>query len=135
MRKKHLHAQKEGLGDDLYLGSLEAYKNAFMTEHASGQSWWKLVANKPYKIYPNMARLIAKGYDPGNRIRREMRLPDKQAVQVCKECGEVHIKKHPRKYKKRNRIAIRLDNPESAVRSIKGHMEQGKIDQLIELLK
>ena len=33
------------------------------------------------------------------------------------------------------RISIRLDNPESAARSIKGHMEPDMIAKLVELLK
>ena len=33
------------------------------------------------------------------------------------------------------RIAIRLDNPESAARSIKGHMEAGVVEDLVDLLK
>jgi hypothetical protein len=33
------------------------------------------------------------------------------------------------------RISIRLDNPESAARSIRGHMEQGVIAELMELLE
>ena len=36
---------------------------------------------------------------------------------------------------RRPRISIRLDNPESAARSIKGHMERVLIDALIKLLQ
>ena len=53
-----------------------------------------------------------------------------------------HGKKIPKKWYKKlrypkprpPRISIRLDNPESAARSIKGHMEPDLIGELIELL-
>ncbi len=138
-RKKNLHAPKGNGTANLYLDSVEAYQNAFLAEYASGRSWWKIVSDKPYTIFPNMARLISKGYDPGNKIRRELRLPDKQAVEVCPSCGVVHTTKRctstngskPRP----PRIAIRLDKPPSAATTILEHMDREKVNELVELLK
>lgn len=121
----------------MYLDSLDAYKNAFLAEHEKVKSWRVVVDNKPYKIYPNMARLIAKGYDPGNKIRRILHLPDKQAVEVC-HCGVAHTTKRCTSSNHRPRpprIAIRLDNPESAARSIQKHMDPELMAELVELLK
>jgi len=136
MRKNHLHAPKGNSGVILYHNSIDAYKNEFLAYHGKVASWRKVA--EPYSIHPNMARLIANGYDPGNRIREKLRLPDKAKVEVCRSCGVAHTTKRctstnhsPRP----PRISIRLDNPESAARSIEKHMEPDLIVELIELLK
>ena len=136
MRKNHLHAPNGDLESVVYPYSLNAYKNMFLAKHKILKSWRKVA--DPYKIHPSMARMIANGHDPGNRIRDKLRLPDKEKVEVCRSCGVAHTTKHCTSSNHRPRpprIAIRLDNPESAARSIENHMEQGEIDQLIELLK
>ena len=136
MRKKYLHAPKGNGAINLYLDSLDAYKNAFLTNHDELKSWRKVA--EPYKIYPSMARMIANGHSPGNKIRSKLGLPPMDKVPVCRTCGIVHTTKRcigtnhrPRP----PRIAIRLDNPESAVRSIKGHMDSEVIAELIEILQ
>jgi hypothetical protein len=134
MRKKYLHAPKGNGRVDRYLDSLNAYKNAFLAEHAKVASWRKVA--EPYKIHPNMARMIANGYDPGNRIREKLRLPDKEAVEMCPECGKVLTPYHRCGSNHRiPRIAIRLDNSESAARSIIKHMDPGVVTELVELLQ
>jgi hypothetical protein len=124
MRKKNLHPHQGNGTGILYLGSIEAYQKAFMVEHEKVKSW-RIVA-EPYGIYPNMARLIANGYDPGNRIRDKLRLPDKQAVEVCLNCGKVHTTKRCTSGNHRPRpprIAIRLDDVESAWKTILNNMD------------
>ncbi len=132
-RKKNLQADSRDLSTLIYPTHVDGYKTLFSALYVDLKSWRRVA--KPYKIYPNMARLIARGYDPGNKIRHELRLPEKQAVEVCEECGEIHFKKHPKKVTRPPRIAIRLDNPESAAASIKGHMDQAAIRELRELIK
>ena len=135
MRKKHLHAPSRAATPGAYLSSVGAYKNAFLAEHKKVKSW-RVVA-KPYGLKPNMARMIAYGYDPGNKIRAKLHLPAKQVVLACAKCGVAHVTKRctngngkPRP----PRIAIRLDNPDSAARSIMRNMGAGERDELIEIL-
>lgn len=135
MRKKNLHAPNSSANGAVYLPDIQSYEKHFILRHSEIHSWREVA--RPYGdgLKPNMARMIANGYDPGNKIRQEvLRLPPKEKVETCKECGKVHIKKHPRKSKRKPRVAIRLDNPASAARSIKGHMERGKIEELVRLL-
>ena len=135
MRKKNLHAPNGNVGAILYLDSLDAYKNAFLAEHDNVSSWRRVA--RPYDLHPNMARLIANGYDPGNKIREKLRLPDKEAVEMCPECGKVLTLYHRCGSNNHRvpRIAIRLDNPGSAAASIKGYMDQAVIRELRELLE
>ena len=136
MRKKNLHVHQGSANGKVYLPDIDAYKNHFIMRHSEICSWREVV--RPYGdgLKPNMARLIANGYDPGNKIRLVLRLPDKRAVEVCGECGKPLTKYHDCKTNPRPpRIAICLDNPESAATSIKGHMDRDRINELIELLK
>ena len=132
-RKKNLQADSRNLSTLIYPAYVDGYKTLFSALYVDLKSWRRVA--KPYDLHPNMARLISKGYDPGNRIRKKLRLPDKKAVQTCK-CGEVHVKGHPKNYKPRPpRIAIRLDNPGSAAASIMNNMDLKAIRELRELLK
>ena len=136
MRKIYLHPPKGNAGTIQYLDSIDAYKTAFSANHAQVASWRKVA--EPYSIHPNMARMIANGYDPGNRIREKLRLPKKQAIESCAKCGYVHSTKRCSNGDHRPRpprISIRLDSPESAARSIERHMEPENVDQLIGLLQ
>ena len=134
MRKKNLHAPKGSAGAVLYLDSLDAYKNAFMAKHDKVSSWRKVAG--PYGIHPSMARMIANGYDPGNRIREKLRLPDKEAVEICPKCGKVLTLYHRCGSNHRiPRLAIRLDNPESAALSIQNNMDPDMMAELIDLLQ
>ena len=133
MRKIHLHAGNGRTGPIQYLDSIDAYKNEFLAYYEKVASWRKVA--EPYSIHPNMARLIANGYDPGNRIRERLQLPEKQPVEMCEECGKVLTVYHKCKSEPRPpRISIRLDDPESASRSIKKHMDPGVIGELMRLL-
>ena len=133
MRKNHLHAPKGNGASGLYLDSIDAYKNSFLERHGKVASWRKVA--EPYSIHPNMARMIANGYDPGNRIRERLQLSEKQPVEICEECGKILSKYHKCKSGPRPpRIAIRLDDPESAARSIQKHMEPENISELVRLL-
>ena len=67
-------------------------------------------------------------------------MPDVVPVEVCPTCGEAPLAKHhhcngkpPRP--RHPRLAIRLDDPASAARSIAKHMEAGKIAELIRMLE
>ncbi len=137
MRKKNLHTPKGNAGAIQYPKDIHGYETLFLAQHKKFSSWRKVA--EPYEVHPSMARMIANGYDPGNRIREKLRLPNKQAVEVCPSCGIAHTTKRctstngskPRP----PRIAIRTDNPDSAAASIKGHMDQEKVSELIELLQ
>ena len=135
MRKNYLHAPNGNAGPIQYLDSIDAYQNAFLATHEEKRSWRKV--GDPYKIHPSMARMIANGHDPGNRIREKLRLPDKEKVEVCRSCGVAHTTKRCTSTNHRPRpprISIRLDNPESAARSIRGSMVGELIRELVKLL-
>ncbi len=91
MRKKHVHPPSRAATPGAYLSSVGAYKNAFLAEHKKVKSW-RVVA-KPYGLKPNMARMIAYGYDPGNKIRAKLHLQAKQVVLACAKCGVAHVTK------------------------------------------
>jgi len=92
--------------------TINDYKAAFLRFYEIDKSWWK-VADR-YGIHPNMARLIAKGHQPGNKIRAKLGLPPRSAVvsvngkvpggsitlgaHQCK-CGQYFISNHPRRQK------------------------------------
>ena len=136
MRKKYLHVHQGSANGKVYLSDIDAYKNHFIMRHSEICSWREVV--RPYGdgLKPNMARLIANGYDPGNKIRLVLRLPDKRAVEVCRECEKPLTKYHDCKTHPRPpRIAIRLDSPESAALSIQNNMDPDMMAELIDLLQ
>ena len=55
---------------------------------------------------------------------------------VCPKCGHVHVSRRCTNGNRKNkpRIAIRLDSPKSAARSIIKHMDAERIAELIDLL-
>ena len=53
--------------------TLEGLRTRIADSYASVGSWRKVAA--PYGIHPNMARMIANGYQPGLKIRRLLGLP------------------------------------------------------------
>lgn len=103
-----------------------------------GYSWQK-VTNM---IAPGVSKIVIwkianYSYEPRDPILRyKLGLSTLKEVPICEECGKTLTKYHKCKSRPRPpRIAIRLDNPESAVRSIERHMAPENIDQLIELLQ
>ncbi len=133
MRKNDLQTDRGKVGSVVYYGSVDAYKTAFLAQHEIIRSWRKIADQ--YGIYPNMARMISQGYDPGNKIRKLLRLPMKDKFEVCPKCKLPMRKGHQCQTKKRNRLSINLDNPWSAARSIQNNMEPEVINEVIELLK
>ena len=112
--------------------TINGYRVEFLNLHSELKSWRK-VADR-YGIYPNMARMISQGYDPGNRIRKLLRLPMKDKFEVCPKCKLPMRKGHECQAKKRNRLSINLDNPGSAARSIMKYMDLDLVEVLIEML-
>ena len=91
-----------------------------------------------FEVSHGVIQRLLKGQFPKRKaIREKMNLSPLELVEICSGCGKVLTPYHRchTNNKLRNRIAIRLDNPESAARSIEKHMEPGKIEQLIGLLR
>lgn len=61
------------LSKNITTGTVDALRQKIASEYAEIQSWRKVAA--PYGIHPNMARMIANGYQPGLKIRRLLGLP------------------------------------------------------------
>lgn len=93
MRKKHLQQVNSNEDGAVYLPDRQSYEMYFKARHLELHSWRKVA--KPYgdKLKPNMARLIANGYDPGKKIRGVLGLPPRQEVDPCPRCGEAHVTK------------------------------------------
>jgi len=110
-----------------------------LREDYSDLESWSWVA-RVNGITKGMAwRIARKGYEPKNwNIRERLGLPLLAPAPVCLKCGQVHVTKkcmanngnghRPR------RVAIRVDNPESAARTIEKHFGKAFIYELIELL-
>ena len=103
-----------------------------------GYSWQK-VTNM---IAPGVSKIVIWkianfSYEPKDPILRyKLGLSILKEVPVCEKCGKILSKYHKCKSDPRPpRIAIRLDDPESAARSIQKHMAPDVIGELIELLK
>src|SRR3990167_9978334 len=77
-------------------------------------------------------------YDPPDRIKEKLGIQIFKPAPICLKCGNVHVTKkcmanngnghRPR------RVAIRIDNPESAARTIEKHFGKAFVSELIELL-
>ena len=133
MRKNDLQTGRASLASIVYYRDIDAYKTAFLALHEEIRSWRKIAES--YEIYPNMARMISRGHDPGNKIRELLRLPLKDKFEVCPKCELPMGKNHKCQAKKRNRLSINLDNPGSAARSIIKHMKLNTVEELIEILE
>jgi ribosomal protein L32 len=109
-----------------------------LESHSSTKSWRDTA--EPYGIFPAMARMIANGHEPGHKIREKLNLPALTLVEVCPNCGKAPIAKHHccngKPHKPRPpRLAIRLDDPHSAARSIRRHMTTDQIAALVAALE
>ena len=103
-----------------------------------GYSWQK-VTNM---IAPGVSKIVIwkianTSYEPrGPILRYKLGLSTLREVPVCEECGKVLTIYHKCKSDPRPpRISIRLDDPESAARSIQKHMEPELIAELVEKLR
>ena len=135
MRKNDLQGARASLGLTVYYGDIDSYKTAFTALHEEIRSWRRIA--EPYDLYPNMARMIANGYDPGNKIREKLRLPMKDKFEVCPRCENPMKKDHRCSggdHKKRNRLSINLEDPFSAGKSIMNHMDSEMVNDLIVVL-
>ena len=89
------------------------YQICFNAKHVQGKTWRQIA--EPYDLKPNMARLIANGHEPGNKIRKMLNLPPKARVisvngdildgslvlgsMICLKCGQQFVSNHPRRQK------------------------------------
>ncbi len=101
MRKNYLHAPGRAASAPVYLSNVQAYRKSLLAAHMKLKSWRKVAA--PYDLKPSMARMIAYGYDPGNKIRAKLHLQAKQVVLACSKCGEAHVTKRCTKVARRSR--------------------------------
>jgi hypothetical protein len=135
MRKKNLHAHQGSANGKVYLPDIHAYQKRFIVRHNEIHSWRKVALPYGDGLKPNMARLIANGYDPGNKIRGVLRLPDKQAFEVCKECGKTLTKYHDCKTSPRSpRIAVSKTDMKRAAASILNNVDPELVKELVEIL-
>ena len=74
-----------------HITDIEGYRKQFLRDYKNKRSWRKVA--KEYKLHPNMARMIANGYDPGKKIRGVLGLPPRQEVDPCPRCGAAHVTK------------------------------------------
>lgn len=79
-----------------------------------------------------------KGQFPKRKdLREKLNLSPLEIIEACHKCGVVHTTKRCTSTNHRPRpprISIRLDNPESAARSIENHMDGELIRELVKLL-
>jgi hypothetical protein len=91
---------------------IQAYQVCFLAKHQKGESWRKIAVK--YGLHPNMARLIANGYEPGNKIRKKLNLSLIAEVETLDEnfpdgsqvlgalqcgCGQWFVSNHPKRKK------------------------------------
>jgi len=102
------------------------------------QKNWRKVGEL-FGINPGTAHNIAHGYEPKSaHLRYHLDLPALVPTPPCPKCGEIHLPKRCPKSngnKRPRRVAIRVDDPISAAASIKRHLPQDIIDELIGLLR
>ena len=104
-----------------------------------GMTWNEIKALSPFLAIPagTLWGIAYRGYIPP-KWRTQLGLPELKKVSGCLSCGKIHITKRCTSinHKRRPpRISIRLDNPESAAKSIEKYMEPEKIEHLIRLLQ
>lgn len=81
---------REGVSD------IKRFQLIFTARHANHESWAKI--GKDYKIHAPTVRLIANGYEPGNKVRKKLGLPPMLLVKAMEcSCGEYFISNHPRR--------------------------------------
>ena len=92
---------------------------------------------KEFGVSHGVIQRVLKGKFPKRKdLRRRLYLVPIEEIKACYKCGKILSKYHKCKSDPRPpRISIRLDDPESAARSIEKHMEPELISELIELLK
>ena len=79
---------------------------------------------KEFDVSHGVIQRLLKGQFPKRKdIRTKMSLSPLKQVEICAECGRIKTKYHRHDYTRPPRIAIRLDNPESAANSILKHMD------------
>lgn len=94
-----------------YMNTLEQISADLQERHKRLNSW-RLAAD-PYPINKAMARMIANGYEPGNRVRRALKIAPIASVVVIGDgevpegaqvisallcdCGQWFISNHPRR--------------------------------------
>jgi len=80
------------------------------------------------------------GYSPPLKVAATLGVILMRPAPACLRCGKVPLAKHHRCNGKPHRprhprLAIRLDDPHSAARSILKHMPPAQLNKLVELLK
>lgn len=94
---------------------------------------------KEFGVSHGVIQRALKGKFPKRKdLRHRLYLVPIEEIEACLKCGVVHTTKRCTSSNPRPRpprIAIRLDNPESAARSIKGHMDPEVVTELVELLR
>ena len=60
-------------------------------QYAALKSWRKVA--EPLGISAPMARLIADGRAPGEKVRHVLRMAETAPAPVCRKCGNVHVTK------------------------------------------
>jgi hypothetical protein len=110
-RKKRLQGYRTAVAPAFDYSNIQAYQTMFIVKHQKGNSWRKIAVQ--HGLHPNMARLIANGHEPGNRIREKLKLPPiaevvslnegfKDGSQVigaveCCVCGQWFVSNHPKR--------------------------------------
>ncbi len=75
---------------------IRRFQIIFTARHRIGDSWAKI--GKDYNIHAPTVRLIADGYEPGNKVREKLGLSPMLLVKALEcSCGEYFIANHPRR--------------------------------------
>ena len=94
MRKQHLQVLFRRAFDEMGFYTISAWEIYFSAKYEKVKSWRKVA--EPYKISPNMARLIADGHEPGDKIRAILGLLPRATVpSILCSCGECFVSNHP----------------------------------------
>jgi hypothetical protein len=102
-----------------------------------GLSWPKIATETEFLPIPaGTLCSIYHGYPIPMKWRVHLGLPAKKVVIACRTCGEAHVTKRCTKNigSRPRRIAIRLDDPESAAKSIMKHMDKESLEGLLDLI-
>jgi hypothetical protein len=111
--------------------------NTVISLRSAGYSWGdirkKIAPDVPKIVFYKIANTSYEPKDP--ILRHKLKLPQLKEVTLCEKCGKIKSKYHECEPSTRPpRIAIRLDNPMSAAKSIQGRMEPKLIKELVRLL-
>ena len=113
----------------------DVYRYLFVERQAKKRSLRDLADE--FGVSHGVIQRALKGEFPKRKdIRMRLKLVPLEEVEACPKCGVVHTTKrcNNSNSKRYSRIAIRLDNPESAANSIMRNMGTMERDELIELL-